>query len=162
MLESGLIFHTFHLTAWVMFIATTSNVHDGMLLYTVHRCLLYAASNYKMTTYIDNEENCSNQQGTCCTVFPEYPIYRNIGRYKDRRSARMNPKGYNRTLKQRKISYFNSLLGSNHFQWQRVKKMFFVCSRCRSETYIWLFRVYVLRIVVLQITATKMLAARAV
>ena len=99
-----------------MFIATTSNFHDGMLLYTVHCCLSSAASNYKIPTYIDNEENCNNQQGTCCIVFPEYPIYRNIVRYKDRRSARMNPKGYNRTLKQRKISYFNSLLRSNHFQ----------------------------------------------
>ena len=104
-----------------MFIATTSNFHDGMLLYTVHSCLSCAASNYKITTYIDNEENCNNQQGTCCIVFPEYPIYRNIVRYKDRRSARMNPKGYNRTLKERKISYFNSLLRSNHFQWQRIK-----------------------------------------
>ena len=107
---------TFHVTAWV-FIVTASNFHDRLFLYTVHCCLWCAVSNYKITTYIDNEENCNNPQGTCCTVSPEYPIYRNIDRYMDRRSARMNPKGYNCTLKQRKISHFNSLLGSNNFQW---------------------------------------------
>lgn len=42
------------------------------------------------------------------------------------------------------------------------KKLFVVHWRCRSETYIWLFRLNVLQIVVLQRTATKMLATRAV
>ena len=42
------------------------------------------------------------------------------------------------------------------------KKLFVVHWRCRSETYISLFRVNVLQNVVLQRTATKMLAARAI
>ena len=42
------------------------------------------------------------------------------------------------------------------------KILFVVHWRCRSENYIWLFRVDVLQIVVLQRTATKMHDAHAV